>query len=679
MSAADNPLNAVQPLSAVEEHKKVLTPQDTFTDDIALRRVKADYESAETFRRRNHDWRFSNADSRFLGWKPQKYWEGTKIPRSSLSTYLTMEQIESMLPKVISALFGESVWFDARPYPSTQPDEGRAVQELMLAQLREINDSTGIREVARCACKSGLQYGNGYLYLGWKRFKSLVPFYRDELIPITMPMQDPITGITFQMPTGKNTRQVAEELKEVEVNEPELQYRSIRDCFVDPNCPSPNPRKGRYFIERLMVTIRELETLRETPGMNIPASGVLLAMSQEKVHSAADTSRQSQEAHRGVSYQPQGSYASGGEEQTVELLRYWTADRLVWVLNRKHVAYNIPNPYNRIPFYCIWYVDVQDRHYALSMSDVLESEQLLQENVINAQMDELSLYFNKPSKKKRGQPIPLSQLRRRPGLVTEVDDPEKDLIAEDNKPLLQDSYAQIQISEIRAQRRTGLSELAAFGAGGSGNSANRTAFGIQTQVSATMSRIGYFVENFQENVIVPMLDDLLLYNKKFNTTQGVMQFLGADGEIVQLDPAALRRVEMQFEMRASNKMASRAAMQQQLGLLMQTFLNPALLEMLQQEGKTVEVQELINIVFDATGARPHKTALVRNLTPQESQIRQQGAIDQNKVIAQQMRGETQRDLADEKSSASLIEKILELRSKEKQAEASGNRKDSKSS
>lgn len=666
MAATDNPLNAVHPLSAVEEHKAVLVPSDQFTDDIALKRVKADYDSAETFRRRNHDWRFANADARFLGWKPQKYWEGTKIPRSSLSTYLTMEQVESMLPKVISMLFGESYWFDARPYPSTHMDEARAVQELILAQLREVNGSTGIREVSRLCGKSGLQYGNGYIYLGWKRHKEQVPFYRDELIPITVPFPDPVTGQMIQMPTGKYNRQVAEEIKEVEVNEPELQYRSIRDCFIDPHCSSPNPRKARYFIERLMVTIRELETLRDTPGMNIPKSDVLLAMAQEKMYSAADTSRQTQEAHRGTSYQPHGEYVSGGEEQTVELLRYWTANRLVWVLNRKHVAYNIPNPYNKIPFYGCWYVDVIDRHYALSMSDVLESEQLLQENVINAQMDELSLYFNKPIKKKRGQPIPLSQLRRRPGLVTEADDPEKDVIAEDNKPLLQDSYAQIQISEIRAQRRTGLSELVAFGSGGSGNSANRTATGIQTQVSASLSRIGYFIENFQENVIVPLLDDLLLYNQKFNTTEGVVQFLGAEGQIIKLDSTTLRRAELKFEMRASNKANSRAAMQQQIGLIAQTFLNPVLLEMLQMEGKTVDAQEIFNMVLDATGARPHKSAIIRNLTPQEMQMRQQGSIDQTKIMTQQIRGQSQMDITQEKEASAIVQKVMELQAKQKQ-------------
>ena len=670
MAAAENPLQAIQPLTAVEEHEKVLTPQDSFTDEIALKRVKLDFDSAETFRRRNHEWRWANADAKFLGWKPQKYWEGTKIPRSSLSTYLTMEQIESMLPKVISVLFGESYWFDARPYPNTHPDEARAVQELILAQLREVNGSTGIREVVRRSAKSSLQYGNGYIFLGWSRYKEQVPFFRDELIPITVPMVEPTLGIEFQIPTGKHNRVVTEELQEVEVNEPDLQYVSIRDLYVDPSANSPNPRSGKYVVHRALVTIDELEQLREVPEMRLPPKEELLALAKEKSWASADTSRQTQEQFRGVSYQPRNDYASGGEDQTIELLRYWKVNRLVWVLNRKRVVYNIPNPYNRIPFYGPWYVDVQDRHQALSMSDVLESEQLLQENVINAQMDELSLYFNKPLIKKRGEPIPLSQLRRRPGVVREVSDPEKDLIVEDNKPLLGDGYIQTQASEVRAQRRTGLSELVAFGSAGSGNSANRTAAGINTQVSASLARIGYFIENLQENTIVPLLDDLLLYNQKFNTAQGVMEFLGADGQLVKLDPKTLRRAEVKFEMRASNKMMSRAALQQQLGLLMQTLLNPVLLEMLQSEGKTIDVQEIINIAFDATGARPHKSALVRQLTPQEIQIRQQGAIDQTKIMTQQIRGANQKEVAQENNAASLIETILELQADVKAARES---------
>lgn len=665
-TSAVEPLPA--PITPSEPHKQVIPVTQGWSTDVALKRVTADFNAAESFRRKNHDHRWDSADAKFLGWKGKRYWPGTKQERANMSTFLTMEQIESMIPKVITVLFGETYWFDADPNPTSNANESRLIQELLLWQL----ENTEVRWQFIRNIKSALKNGNGGLHLWWKRSQEQVPFYRDELVPVTVPVE--MFGIPFQMPTGQLRRDVREEIQQVLINEPVLEYVSIRDIFVDPHCPSPRYRDARYVIHRDLVAIADLQNLREQQGMSIPDDGTLLALAKQKPLAASDTSRQNEESWRGVSYQTGGEYASGGEEQRVERMRYWTKDKLVWVLGRKHVAYNTTNPYNKIPYYGSWYVDVEDRHYALSMTDVLESEQLLQEDLLNAQLDELSLYIHKPMTKKRGMPLPLSQQRIRPGLIREVDNPSEDLLVDENKPLLTDTYAQVGASEVRAQRRTGLSELVAFGTSGSGNSANRTATGIQTQVSASLSRIGSFVENIQEHVIVPMLNDLYMYNQKFNTTQGVIEFLGQDGQVIQLDPAVLRRVQPRFKMRASNKANSRAAMLSVAPIIIQTFLNPALIAELHAEGKTIDVDEVVNMLLDATNYRGHKTALIRPLTPQEIQAMQQGAIDQTKILTQQIRGQSQAEIASEREAAGLTKELIksntQLQTAEIHAEAS---------
>ena len=672
-------IQEVAPSSPAEQIKQA---GEALANATALERVRQDFDHAEAFRRQNHDHRWSSAEELFLGWVRQKYWEGTKIPRASLSTHLVMEHVESMLPKVLTVLFGESYWFDARPYPSVDVNEARAVQDLMLAQYREVNGATGIREVFRRSCKSALLYGNGILYQGWSRKTIEKPVYQDVLIPVKVPMPINLpTGqqMTIEVPTGKMRREVRETVEQVEINEPVLEYISLKDFYIDPNCSSPLPQDARYVIRRKLPTIKTIKDMASIPGMNVPTDGQLLALAQEKSYSAGDQSKQQAESLRDVSYQPINEYMTGGESQRVELLEYWTEDRLIYVLGRRHILYNGTNPYGYIPFYNISFVDVLDRFYSMGMGDVQESEQRLQQGLINGRLDEVNLALHPPIRKKRGQPIPLSQLRRRPGLVTEADDPEKDIYTEEISNVTQNAYLEVQASEIRSQRRDGINELVVQGVASQGNSANRTAAGVNTQASATMSRIGYFVENVQEMVLVPMIDDLLILNKKFNTPQSVMEILGPEGQLVKLDPAIIRRVEMRFEMRASNKAASRSAMLGVAPWLIQTLMNPELIGEMRMKGITLDEDEVINIALDATGYRSHKSSLFRKLSPQEMQAIQQQQIDQTKIATQQIRGQSQMEITQEKESSNLLQKLMEMMQQKGGENGNGKREDAESS
>lgn len=653
----------IQPSSPPSPESAILKPTDQWEPRIALERVKRNFGTDESYRRLNHDWRWKSADELYLGWVQQRYWEGTKIPRSSLSVYLTLEHVESMLPKVLSALFGETYWFDARPYPATSMAEARAVQELLLAQARSANNGTGIREVLRRACKSGLLYGNGIFHLGWQRGTEQKVITIDELRPITAPFPTPMGVI--QVPTGRMQRTVRQQAREVDINEPLIEYVSLRDFYIDPNCPSPLPWDAGHCIRRRLVPIKDLARFKGVPDMDIPDDRILYTLAEQKAVTAGDEGVLYAEALRESSYNRATDYSVSGEDKRVEVLEYWTSDRLVWVFGRRHVAYNVPNPYGFIPFFNIHYVDVLDRFYALAMSDVLEPEQRLQQSIINARVDELSLSIHPPMIKRRGVPIPVSQLRRRPGLITETDDVEADLKAQEVANVTQQAYVEVAASEVRAQRRDGISELAILGTPGTPSNVGRTATGVQTLSSASHNRISGFIENAQEQAIVPFLDRLLQLNQKFNTQQDVVKILGADGQLIQLDARALINAQLRFEMRGASRMSSKAALLQVLPLVVQTLLNPEVIGMLHQEGKTVEIGEIINMVLDATSYRPHKTSLIRALSPQEQAALKEQAIDQTKMRTQSMRAQAQIENTQERAAADMIMDMMELRSKER--------------
>jgi hypothetical protein len=53
--------------------------------------------------------------------------------------------------------------------------------------------------------------------------------------------------------------------------------------------------------------------------------------------------------------------------------------------------YNSANELGCLPFLNSFYIDVPNQFYGLSMADVCEPEQRLQQSIINARIDELAL------------------------------------------------------------------------------------------------------------------------------------------------------------------------------------------------------------------------------------------------------------------------------------------------
>ena len=108
-----------------------------------------DFESAESYRTQNADWRWRTADELYQAWVQQKYWEGTRIPRASIGVYTCFEQVESMLPKILSAVFSDNPWFQADPDGQTTPEQARHWRNVLLEQL----DETRVREIHRRCIK----------------------------------------------------------------------------------------------------------------------------------------------------------------------------------------------------------------------------------------------------------------------------------------------------------------------------------------------------------------------------------------------------------------------------------------------------------------------------------------------------------------------------------------------
>ncbi len=603
MPETDVTVAALMPLTDRQE-AKVYDPTQLWSNDFAVKIAVQDFNAAEAYRTQNCDWRWRNANELYVAWVQQKYWEGTRMPRASMGVYVAFEQIESMLPKILSAIFSDNPWFQADPVGQTSAKDAALWRDTILDQL----DRTRVREIFRRCIKSSLLYGNGIMKASWilreREYLSWIPTMEPQ---ITMVM-DPLRG---PQPQFKGYKRVLNKKTETEIeNRPELEYVSLTDFYLDPNCPSPQPRDSRYRIRRKLCTVEDLKQLRDIAPWNIPPDDILLDWARYKPSTQADATKSTEELYRLASWYPTNDMTVDPGGKRVEVLEYETDERVVLVANRMHALLNVPNSYGCCTFYDAFYADVLDRFYALGVCDVVEGEQRLQAALLNGRLDELALALHRPMVKKLGVKVPTYALRVRPGQIWEAEDPSKDVQFMQIPDITAGAYIETQASQMRVQKNTGQSDLYSSGVpSAGGNSASRTATGVGAQVQASGSRIQYLVENLENTFIEPMLNDLVKMNQLFPP-------IGTPAtEVIAL-------TKVQLSMRASAKMQARMGLLQTFPLIMQTLGNPAFIQELAKNGQTPDWMEIMRILEEMTGYKK-RADLIRPMTPEEQQAMQQ--------------------------------------------------------
>lgn len=606
-----------------EQQGQVATPAQEWSDDFALKVACADFQRAANYRYQNHDWRWQNADALYLGYVAQKYWEGTKIPRANIAVFTAYEQIESMIPRIMQALFGDNPWFDANALGSTLPAAARVSRDVILAQTMQ----SRIKAVAEIGIRSGLTYGNGVFEASWLYSKQTVKKFLPRFVPVRHLMRHPITGMPFAAPTGEYNRIIQEVEEEEYENRPVINALSLKDFYIDPNCPTSNPRDGRFTLVRGYPDIDYLKSLRGAEGFTIPDDQGLIELSHTKPSAQADNTKGWEESARLGMWSPQIDQTTDPGGGRIELLRYSSARRIVWVANQSHILYNRPNPYGRILQYNLCYTDLIDRFYGLAITDVTEGEQRLQEGVLNARIDELALNIHASTVVNRSNNEPAYKLRVRPGAVIYSSDPTKDMVRQYTNNVTAQAFQETAASDMRVQKITGQADTNSGGQ----NPVARSATGAGLQGQAAQSRVQYLVEKCEYNVLEPMLNDFHLLNQHHLDPDQMVEAVSGEN----IDPQLVFGAKVRFEMRASSRMQARTGLLQILPYVMQYAMNPQLQSELAQQGKTMDYEEILQMLLDSTGYRK-KAIWVRDMTPEEKQsLAQAQQNPQNAALIQQ--------------------------------------------
>ena len=401
-----------------ERQRDTIVPESEPWDDRRAAQIAlADFQKAESYRTANHDWRFRTSDQLYLAWKQRRTWEGTKIPKSSMGIFISLEQIEALLPNVVGALFPDNCQlpFDVEPRPSSTIDEANAVRNLLQYQLQDLGDVgkyMTMREICRRAFKQSLIYGNGIVEFGvmdkWltrTRLERVQHPHSPDGSTCHHRRTCAYADWTIYQSTVRKT------IDQEHVVKPTMRNIDIRDFYIDPNCYSHNIQDAGYCVVRSLPTVNQMMEYARIENFKVPDMQQLLALASKKTTTQGDTSKQQLEAFRGMNWQPTTDYTLDPNLARIELLRYYQRNREVWLLGRSWCAFNQPNQYGILPFLDAFYVDVPSRFYGLSICDLVEGDQRLAEAIINGRIDELNLMIHPPIIKKQGRPFSGSQQR----------------------------------------------------------------------------------------------------------------------------------------------------------------------------------------------------------------------------------------------------------------------------
>jgi hypothetical protein len=163
-----------------------------------------------------------------------------------------------------------------------------------------------------------------------------------------------------------------------------------------------------------------------------------------------------------------------------------------------------------------------------------------------------------------------------------------------------------------------MTDLAALGtASPGGNSANRTAAGVNTQSGATDTRMFHMVATIEDLLIEPVINAVIRFNRKFMDLKTASNWLKNDPRFQKLDPVKVMNCRVTAEMRGSIRMAARSGFLQIFPMLSQTVLNPELLSLIgQQQQKALNAVELVRRLDDAINYSGREPLLV-DMTPQQ--------------------------------------------------------------
>lgn len=565
-----------------DEAKKAFEGEK-LADETALKIVLQDVNVAEIFfQSKTLSADFNMADDLFRAFVAPRNWPNSNIARSNIPMPVVMEAIESLLPQAHMSFFSDSTPFELDPKGKTSAEAARGMASVGAWSVAE----TGFEEECRKMLKSSLLYGQCIGKWGWKQETRRTKKYKRG--------QD--GGISSSPETN-------------DIACPTFEYVDVRQVLVDPFHQNPDIRDAAYVIQQKFIDAEELDSLRDSGYKNVPTRAELAEILAERAESTKDSikSMKIQSWREYQPAQPDEQRSANPLKQPLEILEYWTDDRVITVLQRCLILRNEENEFETKPYLSCPFIDVLNSFWGLGVAKLLEGEQKFQTGVLNAGVDALSLKLCPFFIRKKGMGTTSQNIIVGPGRAVN----EEELTPVPMENVFEAALEAINSSEVRASRRVGSNYGPEMP-----TQAMRTAEGVQAFTSGVQVRLQYFIEQFADMVFVPAIEAFLQLAKDNLTETQIKDIIHEEsGKPFQGDVLDAYNGKYSVQVLTSTKLTARRAMAQMIPMMAQMVGAAPVQQSLAAQAKKFDFTEFIDKIFDVTGFP--STDLIVDATPQE--------------------------------------------------------------
>lgn len=577
-------LNPIQP-------DEVAFYDEDLEDEKALGLVLNDVTTAEAYlQSKSLITAMDQADDLVRAYVKPRTWHGTDTPRANLGMPVVLEAIEKIMPALFLALFGNRKQpFIIEPTGKTKPEAARARGRVLTWAVKQ----TGFKEEMRRTLKTALTYGFTVGMWGWEEKERSIKRYE-------------------RATDGSDS--VVRKVEKIYTCQPTYEAVDLRTLLIDPACNTHDVRKSaKFLIKQTFITANDLDDLRELEGYkNVPTREELALILATQGEPTEDSLRASKtNLFRDLQAQPESQKSTFDPlQQPLELLEYWTNDRVITVLQRKIVIRNDDNEFGKLPFVSCAFIDVLGSAWGFGVAKLLSGEQRFQQGVVNSWIDSLALILNPVYQLIKGIGSGTQQVKVSPGKVINETGELKPLVT---PSITTEAMNAIGNSEERATRRVG-----ANGGSALPNQALRTAEGVQSITGDVTQRLQYFLEIFSEMVFVPVLESFVELCNDYLTPKQINEILSeADGKAYEGDVMEVYNATCSIDVLSGTKLTTRVAAAQLAPMLIQLIQTEAVQDALTAQGKKFDFEEFLDETLELMGWDIN--SLIVDMTPEDQQ------------------------------------------------------------